>query len=160
MAGSASSSQPLLNANAPHDHERYRDTDMQLHDIEASLDSLEETELAIYPLRSNSPAPYDEKHTQRGRDLQRSRSRLNNGNRRRYAAIALILVFLVSFAIFSIVHVSSTDETRAETVPEDRVKSNDPDAGASEHSPAFSPYLLGPPAESFWGELGDLVATT
>lgn len=148
----ANFSQPLLSATAAQDHERYHDIDMQNLDVEASLESLEDADNAIYPPQSASPLPYSEKLAQHGREARRGRNGMSSGNRRRYAAIALILVFLVAFAMFSVVHVSSSNETKAEIVPEEKLKP-EVEAGVKPQVPMHSPQLLGPPAESFWGKL-------
>lgn len=148
----ANSSRPLLNATAAHDHERYHDIDMQDLDVEASLESLEDADNDIYPSQTSSPLPYGEKHAQHGREARRGRNGMSKGNRKRYAAIALILVFLVAFAMFAIVHVSSSNETKAEIVPEDKQKP-EVEEDVQPQVPMHSPQLLGPPAESFWGEL-------
>lgn len=148
----ANFSQPLLSATAAHDHERYHDIDMQNLDVEASLESLEDADNAIYPPQSASPLPYSEKHAQHGREARRGRNGMSKGNRKRYAAIALILVFLVAFAMFAIVHVSSSNETKTEIVPEDKLKP-EVEEDVKPQVPMHSPQLLGPPAESFWGKL-------
>lgn len=75
----------------------------------------------------------------------------SNIGRKRYIAIAAILLFLFAFGIFSFVFVSSSNASHSEVVPEDVVPVKETEVEPEE--PSFPSQLIGPPTESFWGEL-------
>lgn len=125
-------------------HNQYRDT--LDDDLEASLDSLEETECGLlHDADSNDFPQYNEKAGLPTETRRKSNSRC-------YAVIAAVLLLIVALGFFATMQLlpsegASTMVTSGEGVDES-------EAVAKEEQPlAFSSQVLGPPTASFWGKL-------
>lgn len=125
-------------------HGQYRDT--LDNDLEASLDSLEETERGL--LRNADSNDFPQYNDKAGLPAETRRK----SNSRCYAVIAAVLLLIVALGFFATMQLlppggASTVATSGEGIE---------DSGAAtkeEQPPAFSPQVLGPPTDSFWGRL-------
>ena len=130
------------------DHERYRDALADTDDVEASLDSLEETELGLLHdgKRAASPQYSEEKRRNFSPEARRK------SNNRCYAIIAAILLLCVALAFFATMRLLQSrgaPPTAVTPDPSDGVSA--PDEAVKDTAPAFPPQVLGPPTDSFWG---------
>lgn len=125
-------------------HHQYRDT--LGDDLEASFDSLEETECGL--LRDDDSNDFPQYNEKAGLPAETRRK----SNSRCYAVIAAVLLLIVALGFFATMQLLPPGGASTVVISGEGVE--DSEAVAKEEQPlAFSSQVLGPPTDSFWGKL-------